>query len=171
MAYRYAYLDFFEVFSCIVRYDICFYKYAICDFSDCFGIHALLATLTGTFYTHRILHDYIWYSWSILIRPFFCFLTWLLIASAGQSLRPRQIPRVVYILVPAYWGQTFSMCEDPAQGLDFVEPETWYNKKSALNNGFWVWDFVANAGLWFCRAPPSLFNFVSTKSQPPTLPP
>ena len=31
--------------------------------------------------------------------------------------------------MPGYWGQTLLICEDPTQGLDFVEPETWHNKE------------------------------------------
>ena len=49
--------------------------------------------------------------------------------------------------VPTYWGQTLSICEDSTQGFDFVEPKTWYNKKTwTEKNGVGGLDFVENAG-------------------------
>ena len=50
--------------------------------------------------------------------------------------------------VPTYWGQTLSICEDPPRGLDFVEAESWYNKKKRTKQmGLEAWishvcDFV-----------------------------
>ena len=80
--------------------------------------------------------------------------------------------------VPTYWGQTLSICEDSTQGFDFVEPKTWYNKKTwTEKNGVGGLDFVENAGsdltlvCDFVEGPPPRLNFVSTKSQPPTRPP
>ena len=80
--------------------------------------------------------------------------------------------------VPTYWGQTLSSCEDSTQGFDFVEPDTWYNKKTwTEKNGVGGLDFVENAGsdltlvCDFCRGSAPFFNFVSTKCQPPTRPP
>ena len=38
------------------------------------------------------------------------------------------------------------MCEDLTQGRDFVEPETWYNKKQCTEkDGVDAWDVLENA--------------------------
>ena len=64
--------------------------------------------------------------------------------------------------MPTYWGQTLSICRDSTQGFDFVEPETWYNKKTwTEKNGVGGLDFVENAGFDltlvcdFVEGPPS----------------
>ena len=90
-----------------------------------------------------------------IIWCIFFFFAWFLIASVGQTLLPLQNPTVVfwaiypcqYIGVRQYqlWGS------DP--GLDFVQPETWYNKKRGLKKWGWRLGF-RNAG-WFCRASPT----------------
>ena len=67
--------------------------------------------------------------------------------------------------VPTYWGQTLSNCEDSTQGFDFVELETWYNKKTwTEKHGVGGLDFVENAGADltlvcdFAEASPPLFK-------------
>ena len=70
-------------------------------------------------------HSFIEYLWTAL-KYLFVFsdaFRWTNATASTKSFFLRHIP------VPGYWGQTLLICEDPTQGLDFVEPETWHNKE------------------------------------------
>ena len=72
--------------------------------------------------------------------------------------------------IPRPWSFLckLSICEHPTQGLDPVEPESWYNKKKCTDkNGVDGLDFVENAESDLTHVcdfvePPPLFHFVST---------
>ena len=89
----------------------------------------------------RFWHHLISFSW---VCP------WFLIVSVGQTLRPLQNPKVLFRGTHPcqHTGvRHCQFCEDPTQGFDFVEPETWYNKKTwTEKNGVGGLDFVENAG-------------------------
>ena len=110
----------------------------------------------------------------------FLFSPWFLRALVGQTLRAPPASTKSescfsgHTPVPTYWRQTLSICEDSTQGFDFVEPETWYNKKTWTEKyGVAGLDFVENAGsdltlvCDFVEAPLPLFNFVPTKMSAP----